>query len=1328
MPYLSCSRYLQIWKRAQRCRRTDRTPSIPVGIVEELGKCVAQWGLQDVGKHQEPLTELEMEFARVKRELAEVKMERDLFSVVETARGRGKSTPRTLVAVALSLSTSFVQASPIGGMVASGTGAITQNGSITTITQSSQNLSLNWQSFNIAKTETVNFLQPSAAAIAVNRIYDTNGTTILGHLNANGQVWLINPNGILFGAGAQVNVGGLVASTLATVSNNGSATTFSGNGAGSLANNGTINGHYVAFIGNAAVNNGTIASNLGAVALGAGNRVTLTFAGINLVKMQVDASVLNSLAANGGLISANGGMVILTAGARDSLLASVVNNTGVIEARTVDSHDGTITLLGGMTAGAVNVGGTLDASAPNGGNGGFIETSAAHVKVANNASVTTKSFGGKTGEWLVDPQDYTIATSGGDMTGAALTASLNSTSVVLQSSSGGASGSGNINIDDVVSWSANTLTLTAANNVNINAVMTTTGSGSLTMNPSTANGADPAVPGGQVLAGMNKTGFIGRVDFSGTGTLSISGNTYTVINSLGTQGSMTGTDLQGMNGNLSGYYALGSNIDATPSNTWNNGSGFKPIGYGSVPSFTGTFNGLGHIISNMVINSPSATSPIGLFSGINHGGHDVILNTGIAGGNFTGGSHVGSLIGWQFFGLIENDYSTATVSGVTNVGGVTGYLFDGLVKNVFTTGMVTGSSNNTGGVVGYNAGTVTDVWSSSSVTDYQFVGGVIGINYGTASYSYATGPVDFTYKNAGGFAGTNNGLIEYSYATGNVTGSNSGSGGAGGFVGANSHTINNSYATGNVVAAAGMYGGGFAGINYSTITNSWSSGSVSGSGTIGGLAGANSSTISNSYWDTTTSGLNSSYGGTGMTTANMQTQANFSGWDFAGTWAMYDGHTYPLLRAFMTPLTVTAGNVTKTYDGAAFSGGSVTYSVAPNANLLGTLVYGGSAQGAKNVGTYAITPTGLYSNQQGYIITVNSGTLMVNKLALTGASISSVTTTYGTRAAAGVLSFGNAVGSDSVTATVSIDSPLYSTSGNLKAGSYTQSAPSTLTGTDAGNYTFAGFTSSANYTVNKLALTVSATGANRVYDGTVNDAVTLSSSGVVSGDMVDFSDISATFADKNAGIGKAVSVSGISASGPDARNYSLNNTSAAATAAITPATLTYNADPASIIVGQTPSGLTGTVNGFVVGDSLVNSTTGTLLWSTTANASSAPGQYPINGSGLSAANYMFIEDANNATALTLKSGSLLAEVSNNTITQMDSIMLGTSQPLELNPSGTIGPVSGGGFSGLGVTVNATLSIAGTGTLNIVNGGVKLPDNMVDLNGGQDTDNSNSQSR
>ena len=303
-----------------------------------------------------------------------------------------------------------------------GNASIAQSGSLTTITQQSPKLSLTWTSFNIAAQQSVDFVQPSASAIAVNRIYDSGGSQILGQLNASGQVFLINPNGILFGRGAQVNVGGLVATTLdvseAGVDSN--SRSLSGNSSHSVVNEGTITaapGGYVALIANHVDNRGVISARLGTVALAAGSAATLTFSNDTLVHLQIDQSVWRSEADNGGVIRADGGQVLMSAGAREALLASVVNNTGVIEARTVGSEQGRITLLAGMAAGTVEVGGTLDASAPLGGNGGFIETSGAHVEIGSAARVTTAAASRQYGSWLIDPHDFTIAPAVGTPAG-----------------------------------------------------------------------------------------------------------------------------------------------------------------------------------------------------------------------------------------------------------------------------------------------------------------------------------------------------------------------------------------------------------------------------------------------------------------------------------------------------------------------------------------------------------------------------------------------------------------------------------------------------------------------------------------------------------------------------------------------------------------------------------------------------------------------------------------------------------------------------------------------------------------------------------------------
>src|SRR4030065_859710 len=130
-------------------------------------------------------------------------------------RGNSKSVFKPkLMAVTLALLSPAAFAAPMDGQISAGSGGIAQAGSTTTITQQTQNLAINWQSFDIGSNEDVHFNQPNSAAIALNRVLGQNPSQILGNLSANGQVFILNPNGILFGSTAQVNVGGLVASTL----------------------------------------------------------------------------------------------------------------------------------------------------------------------------------------------------------------------------------------------------------------------------------------------------------------------------------------------------------------------------------------------------------------------------------------------------------------------------------------------------------------------------------------------------------------------------------------------------------------------------------------------------------------------------------------------------------------------------------------------------------------------------------------------------------------------------------------------------------------------------------------------------------------------------------------------------------------------------------------------------------------------------------------------------------------------------------------------------------------------------------------------------------
>ncbi len=362
---------------------------------------------------------------------------------------------------------------PTGGQVVAGNASISTSGARMEVTQSTQRAAIEWSSFNVGSQAQVHFQQPSGG-VALNRVRDTNASQIYGRLTSTGQVFLLNPNGVLFAPGAQVDVGGLVASTLHLSNADFMAGkyTFAGSSTAAVTNQGSIRaaqGGTIAMIAARIVNDGTLTAEAGNVLLGAGSKVTLDIGGP--VKLQVENETLETLIQNGGAIKADGGLVLLTSQAARSLNSSVINNTGVIEAQTLATgKKGEIILF--AHDGTTHAGGKLDASAPQGGDGGFIETSGNKVVTSPDLHVTTRSASGQTGTWLIDPAVYTVAASGGDETGAALASRLAGTNIQLQADN-------TININDAVSWSANKLTLTSGGNININASLTATDSASL---------------------------------------------------------------------------------------------------------------------------------------------------------------------------------------------------------------------------------------------------------------------------------------------------------------------------------------------------------------------------------------------------------------------------------------------------------------------------------------------------------------------------------------------------------------------------------------------------------------------------------------------------------------------------------------------------------------------------------------------------------------------------------------------------------------------------------------------------------------------------------
>lgn len=788
-------------------------------------------------------------------------------------------------------------ASPAGGTVVAGTVSISTGDGTTTIQQTSQNASLTWQGFDIGATEAVRFIQPNANSIALNRVLGADPSTILGSLSANGKVFLINPNGILFGTGAQVNVGGLIASTRDITDSDFVAGRylFSGDSTGGIVNLGSIraDGGYVALLGATVSNEGVIAARLGSVALASGNVLTLDVAGDGLLNVTVDAGAVDALVQNGGLIQADGGQIMMTARSASTLLQSAVNNTGVIQAQTVENRSGTIRLLGDMQSGDVNVAGTLDASAPAGGDGGFIDTSAAHVNIASEVQVTTAAQG-LTGSWLIDPTDYTIAASGGNITGAALSSSLASTNVTILSSAGNSGTAGNVNVNDTVTWSANTLTLNARNNINVNTAMNGSGTASLAL----VYGQGAVATGNTSRVNVNAPVNLPAGNHFST-LLGSNGSVvnYTVITSLGAAGSMTGTDLQGIAGNLAGRYVLGSNIDAAVTSTWNAGAGFTPIG--TDPSrFTGIFDGLGHTVSGVYINR-TGSNFTGMFGYTAAG--SMIRNTGLIGGSVTSDSwSTGSLIG-ALSGTVMNSYATGTVRGYQTAGGLVGVIDGGAVIGSYATGDVvaygTGGSGEAGGLVGLSwgagGGTVDSSYATGNASSaLGNVGGLMAINWGTITNSHATGSTSGT-DYVGGLVGNNsNGSVSNSYATGTATGRNY----VGGLVGNNSNTLSNNYATGAVTGNDHV--GGLAGNFNGTATNNYATGSVTGHDFVGGLVGYNNyGTLTGNHASGVVHG-NDNVGGllghnyAGTLTGNFATSAVFGRYSVGGLLGRNYGGSY----------------------------------------------------------------------------------------------------------------------------------------------------------------------------------------------------------------------------------------------------------------------------------------------------------------------------------------------------------------------------------------------------------------------------------------------------
>jgi filamentous hemagglutinin family protein len=938
----------------------------------------------------------------------------DQFSTVRIVRtGRGRLPvvcfATMTAATALLIAQRVALAGPVGGSVVEGSAGISQSGSVTNINQSSNKAIINWQGFSIGANETVNFNQPGSSSVTLNRVTGNETSVISGALNANGQVFIVNSAGVLFGKNAQVNVGGLVASTLDISNANFMAGnyTFSGTSAASIVNQGRIRAHgggYVALLGNTVSNDGVISARLGTVAMAAGNQITLNFGGNSLLDVTIDRGALNALVENKRAIIANGGQVIMTAKAADAVLSAQVNNSGIIQAQTMAAltggsgksraaKTGSIKLI--ADGGTTTVTGKLDASAPRGGDGGAIETSGNKVKIADNAVITTKASNGNSGTWLLDPYNIVISsdpdTNTASLNGADPTATsvvnvttlqnalANGNVIISTGGTGNAGGdAGNVTIANGVTWLTNTvLTLNAANNININAPITATGtSAGLVLNYGGDYSINMASGGSVTLSGASAT-------------LSMNGINYTLIHTmdqLAALSPMSSFDPNAFafSSIASGHYALAQNLSPSSDPTSNYNFSGPVIGI-----LTGTFAGLGHAITGLTLHEdpqlPGWTGLIGLVGSTDFDTATnpaaVVRDIGIVNANVVAPSGTAGALAGQNFATISNAYAVGvSLSGNITIGGLVGQN-SGVITGSYATGSVTTPSTVAfaqivGGLVGNNSGIIDDSHAGiSGITMVNIMGGqgtaggLVGTNSGTISNSYADGNVMATDSSGvGGLVGNNpSGNIINSHATGNVTvtentpSSSTGYLNIGGLVGNNGGTgpasISNSYATGNVLVLGSQRVnnvGGLVGDNQSSISNSSASGSfvtAANSGNVGGLVGFNGGSITNSSASAAVSGFDAVGGlagaNSGGTITGSQASGSVTGTDPNGSVGGLVGENSSTTGGVVKVGTITGSSASGNVTGAAgaVAGGLVGYnnfgtisnsSASGNVTLVGT--------------------------------------------------------------------------------------------------------------------------------------------------------------------------------------------------------------------------------------------------------------------------------------------------------------------------------------------------------------------------------------------------------
>jgi filamentous hemagglutinin family protein len=427
-------------------------------------------------------------------------------------------------------------ARPTGGSVVGGAAAISQTGSNTRIDQSSQRAAIDWKSFNVGSQQSVTFSQPSANAVALNRVTGPDPSQIAGRIDANGQIILVNQSGVNFYKGAQVNAAGVMVSAAGISNQNFMAGVMKfdqpGDPNARIDNQGSITvkqAGLAALVAPRVANSGTITARLGHVVLAGAKTATLDLYGDGLLSLDVsdqvtqapvgkDGRTATALVTNSGLVVADGGTVQLTARAADGIVQNLVQAGGQIRAATMGDHTGTVALNG--VGGSIVVEGQLSApgKAP-GTKGGNIEVvSNGNVGIASTARIAAS---GKTGGGVIAIGTTSDRARGGPGVTAAMTAT-------------------NVTVQQGATIAANAATNGPGGHVAILSQDTTRVAGTIR-----AKGGKNGGDGGFAEVSGEHLSLTGDVDLSApggiTGTLLLDPHNLTIIHSSTASGSLDGT-------------------------------------------------------------------------------------------------------------------------------------------------------------------------------------------------------------------------------------------------------------------------------------------------------------------------------------------------------------------------------------------------------------------------------------------------------------------------------------------------------------------------------------------------------------------------------------------------------------------------------------------------------------------------------------------------------------------------------------------------------------------------------------------------------------------